>query len=63
MTDFARADESGEGIAAQLQRFNAIAEGRHLPCSMANSAAVLRFPETHADWVRPGYALWGLPIC
>jgi alanine racemase len=59
MTHFARADESGEGIATQLQRFNAIAEGRHLPCSMANSAAVLRFPETHADWVRPGIMLYG----
>jgi alanine racemase len=61
MTHFARADELGgsEGIDAQLQRFNAIAGGRHLPRSMANSAAALRFPETHADWVRPGIMLYG----
>jgi alanine racemase len=60
MTHFARADEPGsEGMVAQLQRLNAMAEGRHLPCSMANSAAVLRFPETHADWVRPGIMLYG----
>ena len=42
----------------QLQRFN-IAGGRHLPRSLANSAAVLRYPETHADWVRPGIMLYG----
>jgi alanine racemase len=27
--------------------------------SLANSAAVLAWPETHADWVRPGIALYG----
>lgn len=61
MTHFARADEShrNENIAAQLQRFNVIAGGRYLPRSMANSAAILRFPETHADWVRPGIMLYG----
>jgi len=26
---------------------------------MANSAALLRFPETRADWVRPGIMLYG----
>lgn len=30
-----------------------------MPRSLANSAAVLRFPETHADWVRPGIMLYG----
>ncbi|KIO49961.1 alanine racemase [Nitrosospira sp. NpAV] len=61
MTHFARADESGgkESVAAQLQRFNAVAEARNLPRSLANSAAILRYPETHADWVRPGIMLYG----
>jgi alanine racemase len=61
MTHFSRADESdgNESIAAQLQRFNAVAKGRNLPCSLANSAAILRYPETHADWVRPGIMLYG----
>jgi alanine racemase len=27
--------------------------------SYANSAAILRFPDTHADWVRPGIMLYG----
>jgi alanine racemase len=26
---------------------------------LANSAALLRYPETHADWVRPGIMLYG----
>jgi alanine racemase len=61
MTHFARADECNrdETIAGQLQRFKGVAEGRHLSCSLANSAAILRYPETHADWVRPGIMLYG----
>lgn len=61
MTHFARADEPGrnDSLAAQLQDFQLVAEGRHLPASLANSAAILRFPETHADWVRPGIMLYG----
>jgi alanine racemase len=30
-----------------------------LPRSLANSAAILRYPQTHADWVRPGIMLFG----
>ncbi len=61
MTHFANADESGrnESLAAQLHHFNRMAESRYLPRSLANSAAILRFPETHGDWVRPGIMLYG----
>ncbi|BCB26964.1 alanine racemase, catabolic [Sulfurimicrobium lacus] len=58
MTHFARADES-EGIAGQLTCFNAISRHAELPRSMANSAALLSYPQTHADWVRPGIMLYG----
>ncbi|MFN3397849.1 MAG: alanine racemase [Sulfurimicrobium sp.] len=58
MTHFARADES-DGITGQLSRFNALSRGAELPRSMANSAALLCCPETHADWVRPGIMLYG----
>ena len=58
MTHFADADEP-RGIAAQMQRFAAMAGRRALPASLANSAAILRFPESHADWVRPGIMLYG----
>src|SRR5688572_20437581 len=60
MTHFADADGPG-GIAAQLAVFEAACKplGR-LPRSMANSAALLRYPaETRADWVRPGIMLYG----
>lgn len=61
MTHFACADEPdrNDSIATQLQRFNQAAGGRYMPRSLANSAAILRFPETHADWVRPGIMLYG----
>ena len=34
-------------------------EGWDLPVSMANSAAILRHPQTAHDWVRPGIILYG----
>jgi alanine racemase len=58
MTHFADADED-KGIAEQMQRLRGITAGLALPLSLANSAALLRFPESHADWVRPGIMLYG----
>jgi alanine racemase len=63
MTHFADADGEG-GIAAQLQWFNelthSLTETHPAPRSLANSAALLRFPdEARADWVRPGIMLYG----
>ncbi len=58
MTHFADAD--GErGIAEQMARFAAFAAPTGLPVSVANSAAILRFPESRGDWVRPGIMLYG----
>ena len=57
-THFATADEE-PGVAAQLERFNRATAGISLPRSLANSAAILRHPETHSDWVRPGITLYG----
>ena len=61
MTHFADADEP-RGVAEQMARFAAMVGGRGLPVSLANSAALLRFPETagrDGDWVRPGIMLYG----
>ncbi|MCX7627629.1 MAG: alanine racemase [Methylophilaceae bacterium] len=58
MTHFATAD-GPQGVAEQLACFNALTQGIHRPKSLANSAALLRFPETHEDWVRPGIMLYG----
>jgi alanine racemase len=58
MTHFATADEDF-GIDWQWQRFITKAEATGLPVSAANSAALLRYPETRRDWVRAGIMLYG----
>ena len=58
MTHFANAD-MGTGVALQLERFNTFAASYNMPRSLANSAALLRYPATHGDWVRPGIMLYG----
>lgn len=59
MTHFASADEAGDSVDQQLARFHEAAQGCDLPASLANSAAILRHPQSHADWVRPGIMLYG----
>jgi alanine racemase len=58
MTHFANADEA-RGIAEPLALFNDVAAPYRVARSMANSAALLRYPEAHGDWVRPGIMLYG----
>jgi alanine racemase len=65
MTHFANAD-TDDGWREQLSVFHAMqprlakALGQSdAPRSLANSAASLSLPQTHADWVRPGIALYG----
>src|SRR5450759_685615 len=58
MTHFANADEA-RGIAEPLVLFNDLAAHYRVPRSLANSAALLRYPEAHGDWVRPGIMLYG----
>jgi len=58
MTHFSQADEEA-GVAVQLEVFNALAAPYRMARSLANSAALLRYPATHADWVRPGIMLYG----
>jgi alanine racemase len=58
MTHFADAD-GGRGVRWQIERFEAMTAGLKLPRSLANSAAILRYPEAHADWIRPGIMLYG----
>ncbi len=58
MTHFAHADEA-RGVAEQLETFHQIASDYRVPRSLANSAALLRYPHTHGDWVRLGIMLYG----
>src|SRR3989449_3215585 len=41
------------------KKINALAKGFEAPRSLANSAALIRFPEARGDWVRPGIMLYG----
>jgi alanine racemase len=59
MTHFACADEASIGVDIQLAAFRGIPDTAVLPVTLANSAALLRYPETHGDWVRPGIMLYG----
>lgn len=59
-THFACADElDGDATRQQLASFNAATSDLDLPRSMANSAGILGWPESHAEWNRPGYMLYG----
>jgi len=58
MTHFASADEA-RGVEWQMQALQRLRGWSDHPKSLANSAAILRYPETHADWVRPGIMLYG----
>ena len=57
MTHFSNADEV-IGIDAQMKAFNII-KREQLERSVANSAALIRYPESRLEWVRPGIMLYG----
>ncbi|MFO1318828.1 MAG: alanine racemase [Burkholderiales bacterium] len=58
MTHFASADE-GRDVREQLDRFLSACGGAPYATTLANSAALIRDPEAHGDWVRPGIMLYG----
>ncbi|MBL1321597.1 MAG: alanine racemase [Methylophaga sp.] len=60
MSHFANADLLGDDRnQQQLDKIKQCAHQYDLAVSMANSAAILSFPDSHADWVRPGIMLYG----
>jgi alanine racemase len=60
MSHFARADEPGcDATARQIQLFDKATQGLPGARSLANSAAILGWPEAHRDWARPGIMLYG----
>lgn len=60
MSHFANADVlSDETTRQQWHCFQALTRHLAYPCSLANSAAILGWPDTHQNWVRPGIMLYG----
>lgn len=60
--EFADAPGSGAQTKAQMRLFAEATAGLEGQRSLANSAAVLGWPDAHADWVRPGGALYGISV-
>lgn len=61
MTHLAQADAlDSNKTPTQLQTFNELIGDLPGPRSIANSAGILGWPESHADWVRPGIILYGV---
>jgi alanine racemase len=60
MSHLARADERDCNFTLQqLQVFEKATAGLPGARSLANSAGILGWPQTHFDWVRPGIMLYG----
>jgi alanine racemase len=60
MTHLACADEfDNPATLAQLQCFTQLAQDFNGACSIANSAGILAWRQSHADWIRPGIMLYG----
>lgn len=61
MTHFAQADSAQTGAtAAQVARFEASIAGLSGERCLANSAALINYPDFHADWIRAGILLYGI---
>ena len=63
MNHFASSDEfTNPQTREQLRVFDEATAGLAGARSLANSAALLGWPEAHCDWVRPGGALYGISV-
>ncbi len=61
MSHFGCADETdNEFTVRQNDRFRRWTREIEEPTSLANSAAVLAWPDCHGDWIRPGIMLYGI---
>jgi len=60
MTHLCCADELDKKTTAlQLNDFKQSCENINAPQSIANSAGILGWPDSHANWIRPGIMLYG----
>ncbi len=61
MSHFCCADQPGDGkTRQQIEHFARLARSWSGACSLANSAGILQWPESHYDWVRAGAMLYGI---
>lgn len=61
MTHFSCADEPENPVTAEQEKFfDKVTKGIDTTYSLANSAAIMAWPSTRRDWVRPGIMLYGV---
>jgi alanine racemase len=61
ISHFACADELDHPLTLQqIDLFTSLSSGLGGECSLANSAGVLLWPQSHFDWNRPGISLYGI---
>ncbi len=61
VTHLASANEGeNDFVQTQLACFQQVTRNMEGERCIANSAALLGWPETHADWIRPGLAMYGI---
>jgi alanine racemase len=61
MTHLASANDRDNPMTSeQIQCFNQFSESQNVEKTIANSAAIMAFPDAHVDWVRPGIMLYGV---
>ncbi len=61
MTHFASAQEHDPlSVETQLKNFAEVTEGLKGEHCLANSSAIMEWPDAHGDWVRPGLMLYGV---
>lgn len=61
LTHLSKADEENSNYTErQLLMFEQAVGDLSVEFSIANSAAILAYPKTHSDWVRPGIMLYGV---
>jgi len=60
MSHLANSDQLGHPLnAAQLALFEALTKDLGIHRSLANSGAILTWPSSHFEWIRPGIMLYG----
>jgi alanine racemase len=61
ISHFATADSDDDSrLLEQVHRFDSAVQGLDGEHCLANSAAILKHPATHRDWVRAGIMLYGI---
>ncbi len=61
MTHLACADEINNPMTQQqIAQFDQLLNAKSYEQSIANSAAILAWPSSHRDWVRPGLVMYGV---